>query len=84
MRSGFRAIVTRGDAASLLLPYSDEYRLAMRSEWPNVEQIAVPDPDTDQGKYDEINYRFPKLYESGMQGFERVYDEGGWRVYRRQ
>jgi hypothetical protein len=84
IRSGFRAIVTRGDASNLLLPYSDEYRLAMRSEWPNVEQIAVPDPDTDQGKYDEINYRFPKLYESGMEGFERVYDEDGWRVYRRQ
>lgn len=84
LRSGFRAIVSRGDASDLILPYSKDYRLAMRSEWPGVAQIAVPDPDMPQGKYDEINMRFPKLYETGLPGYERVYDEDGWRVYRRQ
>lgn len=83
LRSGYRAIVARGDAKGLLLPTSHMYRLAMRSERPMVEQIAVPDPVTTQGKRDEINVRFPSLYESGLTDYKLVYNRDGWRVYRR-
>jgi len=82
-QSGYKAIVARGDAYGLLLPFSNEYRLAIRSDRPNVPQIAVPEPDTTQGRRDKINARFPHLYESGMPGYKRVYDEYGWRIYRR-
>ncbi len=81
-QSGYRAIISRGDAEGLILPFTHEYRLAMRTERPKVAQIAVPDPDTFEGKRDKINIRFPHLYESGLPGYERVYDENGWRIYR--
>ena len=83
IKSGYRAIVARGDAKGLLLPFTHQYRLAIRSDQPNVPQIAVPDPDTKQGQRDKINSRFPQLYEYGMSGYKRVYDEDGWRVYQR-
>lgn len=84
MRSGFRVIASRGDAKNLILPFTHAYHLAMRSDQPSVEQIAVPSPDGVTGRHDEINLRYPQLYESGMAGYERIYDENGWRVYRRK
>lgn len=84
LHSGFRAVAARGDAAGLLTPFTHEYQLAMRSDRPSVAQIAVPNPDGEPGRHDQINMRFPQLYESGMQGYERVYDQDDWRVYRRR
>lgn len=83
LKSGYRVVAARGDAVGLLLPFTPEYRLAMRSERPTVPQIAVPDPDSATGRRDAINARFPALYASGLPGYQRVYDENGWRVYRR-
>lgn len=84
LRSGFRAIAARGDAKNLILPFTHAYRLTMRSDQPSVEQIVVPSPDSVTGRHDEINLRYPHLYESGLPGYKRVYDENGWRVYQRQ
>ncbi|HEY0634587.1 MAG TPA: hypothetical protein VGE00_04315 [Gammaproteobacteria bacterium] len=83
LRSAHHVVIARGDAVGLLLPFTPEYRLAMRSDRPSVAQIAVPDPDTLQRRHDTLNERYPQLYEAGMVGYQRVYDEGGWRVYRR-
>lgn len=82
LRSGYHVVIERGDARGLLLPFTPEFRLALRSDRPAVAQIAVPDPDSPAGQRDAINARFPQLFESGMPGYQRVYDEDGWRVYR--
>lgn len=84
LKSGFRVIAARGDAKNLMLPFSHEYRLALRSDRPSMTQIAVPNPSYAAGRHDQINMRFPTLYEYGMPGYKRVYDEDNWRVYRRQ
>ncbi len=83
LRSAHQVVGARGDAEGLLLPFTPEYRLAMRSDRPAVPQIAVPNPDTPAGQRDAINVRFPQLYEVGIAGYQRVYDENNWRVYRR-
>ncbi|HEY0722299.1 MAG TPA: hypothetical protein VGE50_13735 [Gammaproteobacteria bacterium] len=83
LHSAHQVVTARGDAVGLLLPFTPEYRLAMRSDRPAIPQIAVPNPDTPAGVRDAINVRFPQLYESGLSGYQRVYDEDGWRVYRR-
>ncbi len=83
-RSAYRVITARGDAKGLELSFSYAFKTAMRERSPSVSQIAVPDPGTIRGKRDKLNVRYPHLYEHGMKGFVRVYDGGGWRVYRQK
>ena len=82
-RSAFRVIAARGDAKGLVLSFSRDFKIAMRSRIPDVEQIAVPEPDTLTGRRDWLNIRHPNLYGYGMKGFDLVYDYMGWRVYRK-
>jgi len=82
-RSGYNVIAARGDAKGLVLSFSHKYKVVMRERSPDVAMIAVPLPTTVRGKRDKINVHFPSLYEHGMKGFDRVYDNLGWRVYRR-
>lgn len=79
----YGAIVARGDARGLVLPYSMAYKLALRSRTPDIEQIVVADPASGAGTRDAITQRFRALYDNGMPGYQRVYDGAPWRVYRR-
>jgi len=83
-RSAYRAIAARGDAEGLLLSYSHGFKAAMRERVPSVAQIVVLDPNTYLGKRDIINIQHPNLYAHGLKGFKLVYDQLGWRIYRRK
>lgn len=82
-RSAYRVIAARGDAEGLVLSFSQDFKSVMRERNPNVRQIAVPQPDTVSGRRDWVNIRYPNLYDHGMTGFRLVYDQLGWRVYRK-
>jgi len=82
--SAYPVIAARGDAEGLLLSFSHGFKSAIRERIPSVEQIAVPDPETTLGKRDVVNIRYPHLYAYGLSGFRLVYDQLGWRVYRRK
>ncbi len=83
-RSAYRVIAARGDSEGLLLSYSHGFKSAMRRRIPTTEQIAVSKPDTLMGRRDLMNIRHPHLYSHGLEGYKRVYDKLGWRVYRRK
>ncbi len=82
-RSASRVIAARGDAEGLVLSFSHEFKSVMRERNPNVRQIAVPEPQSPSGRRDWVNIRYPHLYDHGMTGFRLVYDNLGWRVYRK-
>ncbi|GAV19779.1 hypothetical protein MMIC_P0737 [Mariprofundus micogutta] len=82
-RSAFKVVAARGDAEGLVLSFSHDFKSAMRERHPNVRQIAVPEPHSISGRRDWINIRYPHLYDHGMDGFRLVYDNLGWRVYRK-
>ena len=82
--AGYAAIVARGDARELVLPYSDEFKLALRRSVPGIEQVVIADPTSAAGTRDAIARRFRAAYEGGMPGYELVFSEAPWRVYRRQ
>lgn len=79
----YAAIVTRGDARELILPYSDIFKLALRRDAPTHPQVVVADPRSAAGARDAITRRYPNLYDEGFPGYQRVFDERPWRVYRR-
>lgn len=79
----YAAIVARGDARELLLPYSDVFKLALRRDEPIQPQVVVADPRSAAGARDAITRRYPDLYDQGLPGYRRVFDERPWRVYRR-
>lgn len=105
---GYRVIVARGDAKQLILPFSHEFQLALRSDnlahLPrisehkdfSVDQILVMDPGhtyvpknlkgeaaTTLQMTDMVSSRYFDLYRNGMKGYELVYDQDYWRVYRK-
>jgi membrane protein XagC len=81
---GYRAIVARGDAKNLILPYSQAFKLALRKRDPDIAQIVVTNPRRAQGAEDVLHQHFPLLYERGMLGYALVYDHQHWRVYRQK
>jgi len=83
-RSAYRVIIARGDAEGLVLSFSHAFKSAIRERIPSVNQVVVPDPGTLIGRLDVINIRHPNLYSHGLAGFHLVYDQLGWRVYRRK
>jgi hypothetical protein len=83
LHSGYKVVAARGDAIDLITPYSDRYKLLTQGVLPEVGQIALPDPDSYAGRIDELNRRFPELYDFGMPGYHLAYDADGWRVYRK-
>jgi hypothetical protein len=82
-RSAFRAIVVRGDAKKLVLPFNDQFKIELSRNEPTVRQIAVPDPKTSTGRIDRINSRWPELFSFGSEHYHLAYDHQGWRVWRR-
>ncbi len=83
-KAAYRVIVSRGDAKNLVLPSSSEFKLALKHQWPTVEQLVVSDPGHTYGGKDSLNQRFPDLYTHGLHGYQLVYDYQHWRVYRRK
>lgn len=81
---GYPAIVARGRADGLLLPYTTPYQVALVSGQLGSNYVAVPDPTGGQGGLAPLNRAFPRLYEAGYPGYVRVYDNRNWRVYRRE
>ncbi|ATX81456.1 hypothetical protein Ga0123462_0586 [Mariprofundus ferrinatatus] len=82
-RSGYKAMVARGDAEGLYLSFTSKFKIALNHEFPDVDQIVVPDPDSETGKKDKISQRYPLLYKEGMKGYRLVYKDNIWRVYRK-
>ncbi len=82
-KAAYRVIVARGDARHLVLPFSSEYKVNLKYQWPKIEQIAVSEPGYVHDGQDYLNQRFPELYANGMPGYTLVYDYMHWRVYRR-
>ena len=81
--AAYRVIVSRGDAKNLVLPSSSEFKISLKYKWPNVEQLAVPDPSHVYKGKDALNLQFPNIYANGLPGYQLVYDHLHWRVYRR-
>ena len=82
-RSAYRAIVARGDAEKLVLPFSNPFKIEVRRAIPQIRQVALPNPSNGRGMGDAVNRRWPDFYEKGAQGYRLVYDRLGWRVWRR-
>ncbi len=82
-RRAFPAIAARNSGAWLALPFSDEFKLAMASGEISTPYVAVPERDRAATHGDAIAERFPDLYEKGHPDYTLVYDEAGWRIYRR-
>lgn len=82
-RVAYRAIVARGHGRGLILPFSIRFKNAVKSRDPGVAQILVLNPQARRASMDRVGERFPRLFREGMPGYERVYDSGVWRVYRR-
>lgn len=80
--SGYKAIVARGHARDLVLSFTDQFKIQLRRGTPTIKQIAVPSPESEMGRRDPINQRWPKIYERGPEGYHLVYDYQGWRVWR--
>jgi membrane protein XagC len=81
--SGYAVIAARGSATQLDLTFTNGFKAGVNSGKPKSRFIAVPDPATQRGRADQLNRRFPRLYEEGLPGYARVYDHEGWRVYAR-
>ncbi len=83
-RLAYPAVVARGNAEGLLLPYSEGFQQTIRNRRLSVPQVAVPDPRHGDGFKDSINNALPDLYPSGAPGYRLVYDHAHWRVYRQR
>lgn len=80
-RHAYAALVARGDARDLILPFSRSYKAHLLRRELTVSQIVAPDP-----RYrgpDQINEHYPNLYVQGMAGYRLVYNQPPWRVYQR-
>ena len=82
-RVAYRVIVNRGHGRNLLLPFSGQFKNAIKARDPRVAQILVRNPQAPHARMDRVGERYPDLYRGGMPGYARVYDDGVWRVYRR-
>jgi hypothetical protein len=80
---GFPVIAALASTRNLVLPATTEFRLAITARQVDVAQIAIPDPRQGFGRRDRLNQNFPSLWDDGLPGYELVYDQAGWRVYRR-
>lgn len=83
-RSTYRVIVYLGHARDLVLPFSSRFKHALRQDNPDVAQVVVPAPGSNAAQRDAIAARYPDLYRHGLPGYELVYDQDCWRVYRLQ
>lgn len=82
-RSAFRVMVAQGNARNLIMPFEDQFKIELRRTSPTAPQIAIPDPNSQNGRRDRINNRWPELFDRGTDQYKLVYDHQGWRVWRR-
>jgi len=83
-RAAFAVIAARRDAKDLVLPFSDEFRIALASPDRLPAQIVIAAPGSPQGSQDAINRRFPQIWREGHPGYQLVYEQEVWRVWQRQ
>lgn len=82
-RTAYRVIVARGHGRNLVLPFSARFKNAVKSRELGIEQLLVRNPQLPDAGLDRVGQRYPGLFREGLAGYERVYDDGAWRVYRR-
>lgn len=82
--TGYAVIAARGNAEGLYLSFSDRFKQGVSRGWPATDWIAVPSPERNLNRRDQVAHNFPKLYADGLPGYTRVYDRGGWRVYAQE
>lgn len=82
-RAGYRVIVEKQQATGLILPFMKEFKLALKQRSPDIDQIALTNPNRDIARKDQVTQRFRTLYHYGLPGYTKVYDRGHWRVYQR-
>lgn len=80
-RLGYPLIAHRGTVRGLIVPSSAQFQKAITSGELAVSWVAVPNPRAQGGTRDQINFRFPRLYDYGMPGYQLAYDDGVWRIY---
>ncbi len=94
--AAFRALVTRGDSDGLMLSFTQDFKKMLQKDVPTADQVVVRDPQYihgDRTSYgsevftqrlpDGVTQRYHDMYSHGMDGYHLVYDQGHWRVYRR-
>ncbi len=81
-RVGYAAIVARGDAKGLVVPYMTEYKNALKSRVPGISQVVVSSPVHPYSSVDSVRQRFAHAYKQGFPGYRLAYENPFWRVYR--
>lgn len=79
----YRAIVTRGHAHNLVLPFTYQFKNEMKRPYPVIGQIVVANPNRPIAAQDRVTQQFPDLYWHGAPGYSLVYDTSEWRVWRK-
>jgi len=79
--TAYAAIAARGGAKGLILTFSDRFKEGVNSRELRAPWVAVPSPQRDKRKLDQVAHNFPKLYATGAPGYVLLYDRGGWRIY---
>ena len=79
--TAYAVIAGRGGAKGLILTFSDRFKEGVNGGHPVTNWIAVPSPQRNRRRLDQVAHNFPKLYARGLPGYTLLYDRGGWRVY---
>jgi membrane protein XagC len=79
--TGYAVIGARGDARGLYLTFSDRFKQSVNAGKPVTDWVAVPAPERNVRRRDQVAHNFPHLYEEGLPGYLLAYDRAGWRVY---
>lgn len=81
--AAFPAVVAaRGSAEGLITSTDTAFALSVLRRRVETREVAVPAPDPSRNA-DIISRALPDLYGSGAPGLRLIYDQGGWRVWRR-
>lgn len=76
-------IAERGNAKDLILPYSYAFKLDMASTPAHAQQFVVSQPGSPAALRDKITQRYPYLYQKGLPGYVIVFEQGDWRVWKK-
>jgi hypothetical protein len=79
----YRAIVARGHARDLVLPFTHQFKNEMKRPAPITPQIVVSHPAGPAAALDRVTQQFPTLFREGLPGYALAFDNGDWRVWRR-
>lgn len=78
------AVALRGTARGLLLPGEDAFELQLLAKRLTADYVVARDPRRAPDSPDRLALALPKLYLRGAPGYQLLYDQDGWRVYRRR